>query len=614
MKKILFPIAVLCSAMASAQKPIFTQSKIESARVYTNGAELKHKAMVQIPSGTSEIVITNVANYLNEGTVQISVPKYVTVMSMQFSNAYVEEYDNNEDSPLVKPVKDELKKKEAEHNLILNQLSSAKKSVELLDKNQSMSNAQNFSVTELSKLLDYYSAKRTELNNQIDVLEEKDELMTEEIEKLKNQLSFNASRDTSISKGKLIINVMSSQAATIPLDISYLSAKAFWNPSYDLRIDKMNAPIQTVFKAQVQQNTGIDWKDVKLSLTSATANQNTKAPELNPWFVDYVTNYAKLKGESADIGLVQSLQGQVPGLNISTGSGQPGLNETTVVLRGVGSINGNVEPLYVIDGVPMSSDRFNALSPDEIANVTVVKDAGATAIYGNRGANGVIQVTTKAGMGVSNLENFTDVSESQLSVTYNLEIPYTILSNNKQHSVALKELSIPAEYNYVSVPKYDTSAYLTATIKDYAQYNLLPGEANVIFEGMYVGKTNIRATSSKEGMRLSLGKDDNISITRKKVNDKSGTKMLSSRKQEDVMYEINVRNNKKESISIIVEDQIPISSNTDIEITLTDKDGATTDVEKGKLTWNINLKPNETKKIRFGYQIKSAKDKAISTK
>lgn len=614
MKKILFPIAVLCSAMASAQKPIFTQSKIESARVYTNGAELKHKATVQIPSGTSEIVITNVANYLNEGTVQISVPKYVTVMSMQFSNAYVEEYDNNEDSPLVKPVKDELKKKEAEHNLIVNQLSSAKKSVELLDKNQSMSNAQNFSVTELSKLLDYYSAKRTELNNQIDVLEEKDELMTEEIEKLKNQLSFNASRDTSISKGKLIINVMSSQAASIPLDISYLSANAFWNPSYDLRIDKMNAPIQTVFKAQVQQNTGIDWKDVKLSLTSATANQNTKAPELNPWFVDYVTNFSRFKEESADKGFVQSLQGQVPGLNISSGSGQFDKENTSVVLRGVGSINENVEPLYVIDGVPMSSDRFNALSSDEIANVTVVKDAGATTIYGNRGANGVILVTTKAGMGVSNLENFTDVSESQLSVTYNLEIPYTILSNNKQHSVALKELSIPAEYNYVSVPKYDTSAYLTATIKDYAQYNLLPGEANVIFEGMYVGKTNIRATSAKEGMRLSLGKDDNISITRKKVNDKSGTKMLSSRKQEDVMYEINVRNNKKEAIQIVLEDQKPLSANSDIEITLVEKDGAEINEETGKMTWNLSVKSNETKKVRMGYQIKSAKDKSITTK
>ncbi|KAA5532873.1 SusC/RagA family TonB-linked outer membrane protein [Paenimyroides baculatum] len=101
---------------------------------------------------------------------------------------------------------------------------------------------------------------------------------------------------------------------------------------------------------------------------------------------------------------IQTLQGQVPGLNISTGSGQPGDNNTTVILRGLGSINGNVEPLYVIDGVPMSSDRFRSLNPNDIDRIDVLKDAGATAIYGNRGANGVIVVTTKRASFDSSLE------------------------------------------------------------------------------------------------------------------------------------------------------------------------------------------------------------------
>lgn len=92
--------------------------------------------------------------------------------------------------------------------------------------------------------------------------------------------------------------------------------------------------------------------------------------------------------------LLQTLQAQVPGLNISTGSGQPG-SGTTVVLRGMASINGDVQPLYVIDGVPMSAERFLALNPDEVGAIEVLKDAGATAIYGNRGANGVIVITTK---------------------------------------------------------------------------------------------------------------------------------------------------------------------------------------------------------------------------
>lgn len=92
---------------------------------------------------------------------------------------------------------------------------------------------------------------------------------------------------------------------------------------------------------------------------------------------------------------VQTLQGQVPGLNIATGSGQPGTANTSIILRGPGSINGNTEPLFVIDGVPMESSNFRSINQNDIENVTVLKDAGATSIYGNRGANGVIVVTTK---------------------------------------------------------------------------------------------------------------------------------------------------------------------------------------------------------------------------
>jgi len=92
---------------------------------------------------------------------------------------------------------------------------------------------------------------------------------------------------------------------------------------------------------------------------------------------------------------IQTLQGQVPGLNIATGSGQPAAGNTSVILRGIGSISGTVEPLYVIDGVPASAAQFRALNPNDIESVTVLKDSGATAIYGNRGANGVIKIDTQ---------------------------------------------------------------------------------------------------------------------------------------------------------------------------------------------------------------------------
>ena len=549
MKNILFPAAIVFSITANAQKPVFTQAQIQSARVYNNSAELKHKASAQISSGTSEIVITNVANYLNENTVQIGVPKHVTVMSVQFTNAYVEEYDNNQDSPLVKPVKEEIKKKETELKTLQNQLTAERKSVELLDKNQSMSNAQNFSVAELTKLLEFYKTKRSELSNSINKLELQETVLKEELTALKGKLTFNETTSEKTSQGKLIVNVMSNEAGNIPLEISYLTNQATWQPSYEMRIDKINAPINMLYKAQVQQNTGIDWKNVKLSLTSGPANQNTFAPVLNPWFLDYYTPVAYRSSRNDDVArasstvtsktiegrpnasVIQTLQGQVPGLEISSAP--------------------------------------------------------------------------------STINDFTQINENQLNIAFDIDIPYTILSNGKQHSVALKDTQLPATYSYISTPKLDTNAYLIAKVKNYGDYNILPGEANVVFEGMYVGKTYVNANANEDELRLSLGKDQNISVTRTLINDKSGTKTLSSRKVQDFVYEIAIRNNKKENVTLIVEDQIPISSNTDIEITLTDKGGATVDAEKGKLNWELTIKPNDTKKIRFGYQVKSAKDKNL---
>ncbi|MGB5377236.1 SusC/RagA family TonB-linked outer membrane protein [Muriicola sp.] len=106
---------------------------------------------------------------------------------------------------------------------------------------------------------------------------------------------------------------------------------------------------------------------------------------------------------------VQTLSGQVAGLNITTNSGQPGAS-SNVNLRGVTSINGNTQPLYIIDGVPVDQDNFRSLNPQDIASVSVLKDAGATAIYGNRGANGVIVIKTRQGTYNSGLQvNYTGI-------------------------------------------------------------------------------------------------------------------------------------------------------------------------------------------------------------
>ena len=114
-----------------------------------------------------------------------------------------------------------------------------------------------------------------------------------------------------------------------------------------------------------------------------------------------------LSAESVDsrpnASVVQMLQGQVAGLNIGTGSGQPGAN-SLIILRGVGSINGNIEPLFIVDGVPVDEDNFRSINNSDIATISILKDASASSLYGSRGANGAIVITTKRGKFGTNLQ------------------------------------------------------------------------------------------------------------------------------------------------------------------------------------------------------------------
>jgi len=115
----------------------------------------------------------------------------------------------------------------------------------------------------------------------------------------------------------------------------------------------------------------------------------------------------------------QALAGEVAGVRVITNSGQPG-SDATIRVRGFGSVNGSRSPLYVVDGAPYTGN-ISAINPEDIASLTVLKDATATAIYGARGANGVVVISTKRGSSreaVVTIENKTSIN-SRILPRYN---------------------------------------------------------------------------------------------------------------------------------------------------------------------------------------------------
>ena len=174
MKKVFFTILFLVSAISFAQKPIFTTAKVKAATVYFNAAELSQTASVNLPAGTSEIVIKNVADYLNESTVQIGAPNSVTVLSVQFTQNYISEYEIDEANPVIKKVRDSISWTQKEIKKVQIDIYSSQQTIALLDANQNVSGANTgLNVTELMKLVDFYKTKRIELDNAVVALQEK---------------------------------------------------------------------------------------------------------------------------------------------------------------------------------------------------------------------------------------------------------------------------------------------------------------------------------------------------------------------------------------------------------------------------------------------------------
>jgi uncharacterized protein (TIGR02231 family) len=348
-------------------------------------------------------------------------------------------------------------------------------------------------------------------------------------------------------------------------------------------------------------------------LSSGNPNQNNQAPLLSSWFLRYQEegkdyNYYRGNGYSYRDGdvksnAIQSLEGKVAGLQIESAMGIK--KETKIVLRGARSTTGDNQALVVIDNLISNAEIMSQLPPETIKSVNVIKGQQGVALYGEQGSNGVIIVTTKK------MDDYTSINENQLNVSFDIDIPYDILSNGKAHSVALKEIKLPATYKYYAAPRVDKEAFLLAEINDYSKYNLLPGEANIIFEGLYVGKTNINPNQTADTLNLSMGRDKKISIKREKVVDKSGTKFLSSYKEQTFTYDLTVRNNKKEEVQMLLKDQYPLSTDKDITIEVLDDGNAKVNTETGIMTWELKLAPNETKKIRISYKVKYPKDKVI---
>ena len=218
---------------------------------------------------------------------------------------------------------------------------------------------------------------------------------------------------------------------------------------------------------------------------------------------------------------------------------------------------------------------------------------------------------------MDNTADFVQTLDQPTNVAFTIAIPYTILSNrpgaaSKPQLVDIQTADVNATYRYETTPKLDADAFLTAQLTGWEKLNLLNGPARIYFEGTYVGESQVSLANAKDTLSVGLGRDKRVVVKREKVEDVSSRKTVGSNIRDTHAYRITVRNTKPEPVSLNVYDQLPVSTDTRIEISPEDLSGADLTAETGKLTWRLSLKPSESRVLTFRYTVKYPKGKTLT--
>ena len=623
MKRLIFPAFLLVfvfKGLSQEIKETPLKSQIKDITLFLSGAQVFETASGQIPAGESIVVLKGLSPFLDEKSIQVKAQGNFTIQAVNKRLDYLSE---NEQGEKVKELENQIGTIQKSQTLAQNRLQVLSNKVSLLSANKDLGGSQTGpSMAELKTALDFFDSELTKITNEELQIKSKIAENDRELERLRNQIS--AMRESqNKSTSEIRIRVKASSSGTGSFQINYLVANAGWYPKYDVRVKTINDPLQITYKAEVYQNTGVDWKNVKLRFSNANPNQSGQAPLLEKWEL----NYARFT--TVNKFALPPVPGQVSGVVLDS-NGEP-IPGATVLVKGttIGTAT-DLDGRYSITIPPSSQSlvfSFVGFSTQEVTiqgrstiSVSMQEDVSmlqevVVAGYSNsmdrslQGRVAGVNVRSKRELEATPL--LTSFVENQTTVEIEVAEPYSIKTNGERTLVDLKTYDIPANYLYTAIPKLDKDAFLIAEITDWSQYSLLEGESNLYFEEGFVGRSILNAAALQDTLQISMGRDRSIVMQREKVDQFSKKRTIGSSITESRGYEITLKNNKSQAITLLVKDQIPVSVNSNISVSPGELSGGKLDPQTGIITWEIRLAPGTQQKVSFQYEVKYPKGERI---
>ena len=618
---LLFSAIVLLQLSLSAQTEKMVESTIKDVTVYQQGVQISRIGKCNLTKGKTTLVFSGLSSKIDPKSIQAKATNDMMIVSVTHSIDYL---NKNKASKEIENLEKSRKNISDSIKVLKNIKVVYNQEKEMILTNKSIGGNNGVNINDLQNAANFFRNRLTEIETKSHQLDTKMyQLKVNMISISKQLLELNSQVDLPTSQVKVIVSSEKNSDCSIMLD--YIIGEAGWSPNYDIRIKDIDSPLSLTYKAKVYQNTGEDWNDVNLTLSTGNPSVSNYKPFLDPYYLTFNNYYTARK--PTDYSAIRPVNGAITGVITDADSNEP-IPGVSIVVKGttqgtVSDIDGkyqltlpNVRSTIAVSFIGYNNQELN-VSPG-VVNVALkqsqveLEEVVVTA-YGEKSDDynftGVIR-------GASSLPKKKEqvplaIQKRETSTEFKIEIPYSIPSDNKEYDVSMVEYEVPAQYNFSAVPKLSTDAFLMARIPEWTKYNMLNGYANLFFKGIFQGETYLDLNSIEDTLQLSIGRDKDIVIQREIQKDFTSKSFISNYTKELKTWNITIKNNKDNPIAITIEDQFPISKNDEIKVEQLEQTGAKLDKDNGKLTWDLNLAAKEKKVLTIKYSVKYPKGSKI---
>lgn len=651
MKKIIFGILMVLSFSILSQKEVSVIAPLSKATVFFTGAQLYHEHNLELKPGKQEVVFQKLTDFVDPNTVQVKAKGALTILSVRTRKNYEDPKISNEE---IERLNTQKKTLEAKNESLQNEYNVLDMDRNLLLKNQDLKgNDQGLKVAELKEAYAFMHQKLTEINTRQSTIYSELEAIQKQMNKIDQEILSQRSKPV-INYSEVVVEVDVEKAGEASFFVQYITPRATWKPYYDMRSDGIGKPVRLEAKANVSQTSGIEWNNVNIVLSTNDPYENAQEPSISPWYINYNNTPQKYTQTTKKLPTVdysgQKIRGEV--IDASTGLSLPFAKITFPSNPNVGAITDFEGKFEVI--VPKSETQIKAtfvgydqqqqsinsayikffLKPQavelmevqvQLASKSINKELysvnGVAASYadgeyalsrsdiatrGSRAKKGKI-IVDKDGGSDQNKDYApsvtTIVEKKDLRMEYSILSKMSIPTDGMDHKLSIASFDLNANYEYHAIPKIDPNVYLSAQVSGWEKLNLLSGESNIYFDGTFLGKSYLDASTTKDTLSFSFGKDAKMKIERTRIKEKSKQRLLNNRQKFEVSWELKLKNNGGAVIPVIIKDQFPISSNADIKV----KEG---EVGEGKIdentkiiTWNFKNGIPTSQVITFDYSV-----------